>query len=330
MFNNKRRFFDVPIGDLLHMKELFKNCIDLLDVDGWILPTRFTEYQRGAIATSENQYIRSYAPTHVCLAFKTSATKISLEYKITGKARAWALFDLVRDGLLADSITLEADEGRVEFSLSGDANSEYRLYLPHLVVVLIRNITSDAQLFPVADRGSLWLALGDSITQGMDARHPTNSYPAIISDYMNIDVLNTGVGGAKFNAAQLDHIGKEPSLITIAFGCNDWGITRENMIANVTAYMEKLISFYECRNIYAILPIWRGNENEIRADMTYRDHIEVIRSVFEKYPFVKIIDGYEIIPHLPEFYGETTRPSCHPTAEGFAIMSRELMKRIFC
>lgn len=311
------------------MKELFKNCVDVLDVDGWMQPVRFNEYQRGVVAPSERQYTRAFAPSSVCLAFKTKATKISLEYKITGKARNWALFDLKCNGLLADSITVTEDEGRVEFSLSGDDSVEYRLYIPHLVVIFLRNISSDAPLIPVAEREKFWLALGDSITQGMDAKHPTHSYPSIISDYMGFDVLNTGIGGARFNATYLDYVGKEPDLITIAFGCNDWGVSREDMIANVTAYIERIISLYECRNIHAIIPIWRGNENDVKADMTYQEHRALIRSVFEKYPFVKIIDGYEIIPHLPEFYGETTRPSIHPTDTGFLIMSRELIKRIF-
>ena len=42
------------------MKELFKNCVDVLDIDGWILPTRFTKYQRVVVAPSERQYIRAY------------------------------------------------------------------------------------------------------------------------------------------------------------------------------------------------------------------------------------------------------------------------------
>jgi len=311
------------------MKNLFKNCLDVLDVDGWMQPVRFTEYQRGVVACDERQYIRSYAPSSVCLAFKTKATKISLEYKIGGKARAWALFDLKCDGLLCDSITVTEDEGRVEFSLCGDDSVEYRLYLPHLVVFFLRNISSDAPLMPVAEREKFWLALGDSITQGMDAKHPTNAYPVIISEHMGYDVLNTGIGGAKFNASYLDHVGREPDLITVAFGCNDWGVHREALIENVTAYMEKLLSLYKCRNIHVIIPIWRGVGDAVKDVMTFDEHRKVIRSVIEKYPDVKIIDGYEIIPHLPEFYGETNRPSVHPTDTGFLLMAPELIKRIF-
>lgn len=310
------------------MKELFKNCIDVIEEDGWILPTRFTEHQRNYIATNENRYIRVYAPSSVCLAFKTAATKLSFEYKITGKARPWAIFDLTCDGLLTECVSLTDSEGRVELSLRGDERKEYRLYLPHLAVTFLRNISSDAPLFPVDDRERFWLALGDSITQGMDAKHPTHTYPSIISDHMGLDLLDTGIGGARFSADWLDHVGREPDLITVAFGCNDWGTERDALTANVAAYMERILSLYECRCIYAILPIWRGNADELNADMTYREHIEAIRSVFEKYPFVKIINGYEIIPHLPEFYGEVNRPSLHPTSEGHAIMARELIKRI--
>ena len=310
------------------MKKLFKNCIDVLECDGWLLPTRFTAPERELLDEREATHIRGNAPSSVCLAFKTAATKISLDYKITGKSRPWALFDLKCDGVLVDSVALEEDDGRVEFSLSGDEDSEYRIYLPHLVIVYVRNIIADAPLLPTSDREYTWLALGDSITQGMNAKHPTSAYPSVVSEYLGCDVINAGVGGAIFDSEHLDYLGIEPKLITIAFGTNDWGIPADKLEAEILKYIDKLISLYKCRNIYAIIPIWRSDEGKVKAEMTFSAHRALVQKTLQRYPFIRFIDGYKIVPRLREFYGEDKEPRVHPTDEGFMHMSLEIIKEI--
>lgn len=309
------------------MKELFKNCVGVLEDDGWLIPSRFNERQREIIA-HEVDDVRCHAPSSACLEFKTSASKLTFEYKITGQARPWAFFDLKCNGVLAKSVELSDNEGRVEISLDGGENAEYRLYLPHLAVIYLRNISSDLPLIPLNKRKKSWLAIGDSITQGMNAKHPSSSYPVIISDNLNLELLNTGVGGAKFNASHLDYIEKEPDIITVAFGCNDWGTSKEELIENVRTYFEKLTALYSCKNVYYILPIWRSDADFKKADMTFSEHRAVISDTVSEFSQVKIIDGYELLPHLLEYYGESKDPRVHPTDEGFEIMAQNIAKTI--
>ena len=311
------------------MKSLFKNCIDVVESDGWLLPVRFTEKQFSCY-TELPFFIRSHSPSSVVLAFKTASEKISFEYKIEGKAREWALVDLKCNGVLVDSISLDNDEGRVEFSLSGDASCEYRIYLPHLAVFYLRNIESDLPLLPVADRSAFWLALGDSITQGMNAKHPSSAYPSVISDFLGVDVLNLGVGGEVFDFEKLDLAPKTPNIITVALGTNDWGLSRDVMKKNVLKYMDTLLSMYSTKNIYAILPIWRSDENGVNdSGMSFEEQRNLIRSIMQKYPRVKIIDGYELVPHIESYYGELVGRKVHPTDEGFLHMSLGILKRFF-
>ena len=309
------------------MKELFKNCIDVIEEDGWLLPVRFTQkqfltYNTDAFST------RAHSPSSVCLAFKTAAKRISFKYKIGTKARAWALVDLKCDGVLIESVSLLEDTGRVEFLLSGDATREYRIYLPHLVVFYLCGIESDAPLIPVCNRKKFWLALGDSITQGMDAKHPSFSYPSIVADWFSFDVLNLGVGGACFNAQNLDEAPKNPDIVTVALGTNDWGISRDTLISNVTEYMDKVVNLYTPAHLYVILPIWRSDANNRDANgMNFDDQRETILGAVSKYPNVKLIDGYGILPRLAELYGEVgDRRKVHPTDEGFAHMALGIIK----
>jgi hypothetical protein len=184
------------------MKELFKNCLFVDEVDGWYIPSRFTrkqlEYYRKEFAT----LIRSTASSSVALRFSTSATKLTFDYKIVCKARNWAVIDVVCDGKRFSSLSLDADEGVAELTLPGNPDSEITVFLPHLVSIKIKNIEADAPLVPVTDTFLRWLALGDSITQGMVARSPLSPYPSAISAALGSDLLNAAVGGIEGN---VDH-----------------------------------------------------------------------------------------------------------------------------
>ena len=279
-------------------------------------------------AESEAKAIRSLAPSSVTLAFKSRATRLSFEYRISGKARDWAAVDVVCDGTLRESVTLLEDAGEVLLSLPGDEGVEVHVYLPHLVDIEIRGITSDAPLAPTEEKGKFWLALGDSITQGMVSVGPSASYVPLIAERYGLDFLNTGVGGIRFAVEELDHIGREPDVITVALGCNDWGTSRERLERNVSEYLDRLTSLYKSRNIHLILPIWRGDADEIKAEMTFAEHREVIRRVAERYPFINIVDGYELLPHDARYYGDPGDIRVHPNDEGFSIYADELCHRI--
>ena len=205
------------------MKKLFKNCLSVVEKDGYFLPIRFTDEQMRIFSENPAQAIRSNAASSVMLSFKSASKRLSLEYRITAKARAWAYLDVVCDGVLTYSVELTKDEGIVEIPLSGDENVETHVYLPHLVCIEIKNISADAPLIPEEKTTKLYLALGDSITQGMDAKHPSSAYPVAISEEFGYEIINAGVGGVKFTPSHLDHICREPDVITIALGCNDWG-----------------------------------------------------------------------------------------------------------
>ena len=82
------------------------------------MPLRFTEAQMKHYALTDVYEIRSYCASSVILAFKSTAKKISFEYRITKKARDFAAFDVVCGGVLRESINLTEDTGTLEISLS--------------------------------------------------------------------------------------------------------------------------------------------------------------------------------------------------------------------
>ena len=275
------------------MKELFKNCLSVREESGWYKPFRFTKAQLEKYSTT---IARSRAPSSVALSFRTAAKSIKIEYRIGLKARDWASFDLTVDGALSDSVAVTDTEGFAEFTLPGDESREISIYLPHLVEIEIKAPVADAPLLPTEKNDRLWLALGDSITQGMVAKRPSSAYPSIVSSILDVEVINAGVGGIIFNVEELDHIGREPDLITVALGCNDWGRFEPSVFKeNVRAYLGKLYSLYTTRNIKIILPIWRSDEKEEKGGVDFPRHRQFIREVVCEFPEIEIIDGYEQI-----------------------------------
>ncbi len=312
------------------MESLFHGTLSVRQDDGWLTPLRFTEKQLESYAINEPLRIRSMAPAGIRLAFHSSAKTLSLSYRIKGRARTWAAFDILEDGEFMDSVLVWEDEGSIEIPLSGDEAVKTEIYLPHLVEVSIKDVRGDAPLRPAPKPDTFWLCLGDSITQGMDAVHPSATYPARVARALGLDVLNTGVGGGVFRAENLEYIGREPDVITIALGCNDWGHSKDKaeFTENIRSYLQKLDGLYACRNVYGIVPIWRSDADTVRSGMTFDEMRALIRKEYEKYPYITILNGTDLVPPNTCFYGDAGELKAHPNAEGFWQYARNLQKAL--
>lgn len=311
------------------MKELFKNCVSVKEENGWYFPVRFTQKQSAQYLKNEWLNVRSLAPSSVCIAFTSKAKSVKIEYSIGVKARDWACFDVVVDGFLESSAVLDADQGVVELTLSGDDSVKTEIFLPHLVEIKIKAPVSDEPLIPIKEERDFYLALGDSITQGMVAVHPSFAYPVSVAKYFNYDLLNCGVGSTCFTKEELDFCGREPKLITLALGCNDWSeVPITKIKQTVLEYLDKLFSLYKCRNVYAILPIWRSDEMNVSLGSNFREFREEIKKAYEKYDFIKIIDGYKLVPHDKKFFNDPGDVQCHPNETGFLYYAEKLIKNV--
>lgn len=312
------------------MKELFRNCLSVEENDGWYKPIRFTEKQLDKYAEVDGWKTRSLCASSVCLSFYTEEKSIALEYRIGRMARDWACFDLTVDGALAETVEVTDKQGIVTFELPADKSREISIYLPHIAEVDVR-IENASSYCPVRKKEKLWLALGDSITQGMVTRRPTSAYPTVVSEQLGYEVINAGVGGIAFNAEELDYIGREPDLITVALGCNDWFSEKdiEGFKVVVREYFDRLLSLYSCRDIRVILPIWISIALEEVNGKTFAQNRAAIKEVALEYGFIRIIDGYELLPHDTYFYNDPKgERQVHPSDEGMMVYGLGLMKRL--
>lgn len=320
-------------------RDIFKDCIDIIEVNNKICPIRFSEKQMNFYkAYNEMSMIRSFCPSGICIKGITNSTYLKLKFSIEkGKCREWMYFDLFVKDTLVESCSADVlKEGEIQtiiFDLTkylGNENEiNITLYLPHTAAIFFDEICISEQAYfdKIPNRDKKLMCFGDSITQGMDAKHPASTYPVLLSNYYNMDLINSGIGGFVFDEDSLDeNLNYKPDIITVAYGTNDW--SRNYRINEFEEkcykYLKKLKTIYNESKIYVITPFWRLNPNEEKTTGTLFDIIDTVNKVCNMLQ-IKVINGFELIPNMCEYFGDGR---LHPNDEGFLHIALNLSKRI--
>ena len=302
-------------------------------VDDGVRLGRFTEAQMRHYASfGEGRAIRSRCSSGASIALRTDAREAEISLKLLDRARDYAGVDVEVDGAIVHSI-VAAPAGetlRVPlFAFDGPAMRSVRVYLPQSVEFLISTLSVDdgATLEPVSTGKTKILCLGDSITQGMNARHPASIYTTGLARSLDAEVLNQGVGGHVFDPASFDRrIPFEADIVTVAFGANDWKANRlaTELSENVVAYLEAVRARYPKARTIVITPTWRVIANERRACGTLTEFSRVIAEASTQVDRVEVVDGLRLVPHRADLFPDGT----HPNDEGFLYYSAGLCRHI--
>lgn len=275
------------------------------------------DYFEGAF---EMWYERCTASTAKTLEFRTSANKLSFEYKIIWKGSPDS-FELMVDGLISGITYIKdiMDVGTIEWELP-DGEKDVVIYLPADATVWIRNFTIDAKVEP-AVKGKKVLWLGDSITQGYGPLRSSHTYVSVANRILNYDIINQGIGGYIYDKNSLMKMeGYTPDKIIVALGTNQYG---DGDMSKVEEYYETLIGIYgEEIPILCITPLWRGDS--VDGFPVLMSFCEKVRKIAGQYKNVKIIDGMKMVPHFPEYFLDNLHPNCL----GCEIYGRNLAEEI--
>ena len=276
---------------------------------------------------------------------KTDATALKLKVRVSDpvSVRTYFSFDIFKNSTLVGTLQNLPEESRVgnytiipcalgefegEISLP-DGDGEVKILLPHSLIGEIQKIELIGATYaePIL-RDKLYIAIGDSITQGYDALHPSSTYTYKIADMLSARCINKAIAGAIFNprllAAAEEH---NPDYVSVAYGTNDWSmLQRDVFIKNATEFFDILIEKYPNAQISVISPVWRGDSCVITAMGEFPIASAILQDICEKHPRLKFIEGLDLIPHAPEMYGDLI---LHPSDEGFAHYFEGLEKQIF-
>ncbi len=288
---------------------------------GWLQAFQYTkeqmEYFKGAL---DFWYDRCMASTAKTLELTTEATDISFEYKFLWKGSEDS-FELAINNQITD-IRYVKDlqlEGKLEWTLPA-GKKDLIIYLPSDATVVIRNCQINAPFTPACKNEKvLWL--GDSITQGFGPLRSSQTYVSLANRLLNYDIINQGIGGYIYDKKSLLKMpGYNPDKIIVALGTNQFA---SESMKDVEEYYQTLTDLYGTKiPILCISPIWRGDQPEQQT--TFEKFCENVKKIAGSYSNVKVIDGFTLVPHLPEYYLD----NLHPNALGTENYARNLVEAI--
>jgi len=290
--------------------------------DGYLRAYQYSkeqkEYFKGAF---EFWYERSMATTAKTIEFVSEAKKISFDYKFVWKGSEDS-FEIAVDGLITKIFYVKdlEDEGSICFELEEGRKKNIIIYLPADATVVIKNFETDAPL-SAAKKNEKVLWLGDSITQGYGPLRSSCTYVSVANRLLNYDIINQGIGGYIYDKKSLMKMeGYTPDKIIVALGTNQFW---EETMDAVEDYYKTLTELYGSEiPILCITPIWRGDNPDKYPKFV--SFCEGIKDVCKKYANIKIVDGFSLVPHLPEYYLD----NLHPNQLGAEIYGRNLVLAI--
>ena len=298
-------------------------CIQTEPTSSGLILRRLTSKQLAHFKSlGEPSDIRARCAAGIMLCFDTDSPTLDLTGRILTGARTYAGFDVEVDGRVIEAHRIDTSpETRTLrlFDLPAGPTRRIVVTFPQSAIVELDALTlaSGSKAAASASNRKRYLAIGDSITHGMDARGPSSAYAVQLARLLDMELLNVGVGGHIYDLEALDDdLPFKPDLVTIAYGTNDWsrGTSQAEIAATVKQYLTRLLeSTAAAASVYVLTPIWRQNGDEAKPSGTLVEFSSAIATAASTFEAVRVVDGTTLVPHLPDLYAD----GVHPSDEGF-------------
>ena len=265
---------------------------------------------------------RALATTGIRLDFHTDSPWLSFqaaqgnkfEVLINNQTATRIEFDLLRQGGILPKIDL------------GEGTKRVTLIFPsHECGVLSRvEVADNATVVPHCHKEKV-LFIGDSITQGWNAYFDSNSYAWQVTRCLDANSVINGIGGAYFAADTFDRPDFEPDKVILAYGTNDFGHypTQEELRTEAREYLDLIAAAYPNATVYCIAPIFRFDLAKQHKMGSWEDCRTLLREEIHAKGF-RLIEGYDLVPHLDYFFADTV----HPNDIGFAEYAKHLLQKL--
>lgn len=230
---------------------------------GTFVPIRFS-HERIDAYKSYNKTAKIAAPYYNCTSgvqmdFYTDAETITFHYSVTDgfydrdPEHPVDSFCIFENGEYKTSQEVEKGvSGDITYTReSSDAESRITIVFPNYHGISLSSLEL-GNTRPIDDYEHRILFLGDSITQGLFADKPSDSYVIQMCAALNAESMNLSVGGEIFRSEALDEdVNFDPTYIVVALGTNDFygGIPATTVEENAFDYLTVL------KNIYPGVPI---------------------------------------------------------------------------
>ena len=297
---------------------------------GYTAFCRFTAAQAAFYDTVKDYGKKAKATSSIRLEMTTDSDIFAFEYTLEcASSRKYAYFDLAVDGAILyheGHENLSSISGKKIFDLPKGTHHVV-LYLPSLSRAKLRNVTlSDGATFAPVEKSCRLYCVGDSITQGYDAKFSAGTYTNILGDFLNAEVVDQGIGGETFRPDMLDKdMPYSPDYITVAYGTNDWsGHSKEELLEGAFEYYRRLAAYFPKAKIFAITPIWRADNFRYTRVGHFEEAVQIVTDAARAVGAV-VIDGQKMVPHTTAIFSDAY---LHPNDLGFRYYAENLYREM--
>ena len=314
---NEQQIADITLGAL----KIYRDAQNIYRF------TRMTDRQAAEFALEHEEFgEKTVATAGIRFDFYTNAEFVSFKFDgvVRGSTRSWYSFDLYVNGSLTQTAIKDINDpsGEIYQKLDGKTN-RIQLFLPCIAKGGISEVElSDGATITPFETKLKMLVLGDSITQGYDARMSSCCYANLMAKKLDAEIVNQAIGGAKFYKEQLEYTG-EYDAITVAYGTNDWSgrPSFEAFCSHCDEYFKTLSEMYPNTKKFAILPIWRKHWYTEKPTGNFFTCRKFISDTAEKYGIIPL-DSIDYVPHDSIFFNDQT---LHPNDIGFVAYAENLV-----
>ena len=206
----------------------------------------------------------------------------------------------------------------------------YELILPYGDIVELHSVTVNPETAfetPPPRPPARCVFYGDSITQGFCATRIDRTFPFLIGELLDYEVINMGIAGIGLNPGTAKILGGiQMDRMVVEIGANDWkdGMLPEEFRKNTEKFLHDFRSFQPETPVWWITPPWISPKWKVK---TMRYELDLYRDILReeaekrKDPNLHVIDGLELIDHDIRFYDQVP---VHPVDAGYEQMAERL------
>ena len=303
---------------------------------------RFTKEEQ-EIYSKTVFYEKTFATAGVQMEFETDGNFLSFSV-ITKPATSRSFFSadvFVNEKLVAHCANFETKEmqgdytgkyftlGEYSFNVDlGEGSKRVKIIFPWSVCMQLKEMRlENAMYIRSVNKTKKMLVYGDSITNGYDAKYPSNAYVTQIAKVFDLEIYNKAIGGEGFfPALSKAKSNLSPDYVLVSYGSNDWSFsTQEDFIFRCKEFFKNLTVNYPNALIFAISPIWRADFESERKFGEFYEVEKRLREICGQYENVKIISGWAFVPQDKNLFSDLR---LHPNDSGFKYYAENLIKEM--
>ncbi|MEO6847239.1 MAG: SGNH/GDSL hydrolase family protein [Chthoniobacterales bacterium] len=293
---------------------------------------RMTPKMEGFFDRTDQERIRKVCAAGMRLVFESDTRIIRARFHFGKAARQIFTVDVIVDGIIhtVDAAPCLQGEEVTLWQAVADNHKprHFEIWLSAYAETSMSefSIEENASLVPSILSRPRWIAIGDSITQGMSASSPARTWVATLSRNLKLDVTNLGVGGAIMEADLADYIsGESCDFLTIAFGTNDH--TRPCALVDYQKAYSDFISRLSLAEgcsprILIVGPPVRCDNPKNSIDLEVVDYQRAVKEVCDQIPGVTYVDGFSLVPAEQRYFPEGD--VLHPNDLGMETFAKNI------